>query len=346
MHADNRGRRAAAFAALFVTLLTLLPYDAAFAQRRAIEPQHFASIPAPPFKTSLYIPAAHNGLRGDGRTDNTRAFRALLGTGNRTIQIAKGTYITGKLVIPRNTVLLLDPGVVIKDSGKLGPNDRLISILDGNVYIRGSGAKVLSDRGYYSGGEQRHGVFIFGASHVFIDGLESSNNSGDGFYIGGPAGRPAQDIRLENCSAKDNRRQGLSITSARRLLVTDCLFADTKGTAPQFGVDLEPNGPGGVLDDIRIVRPKTVRNYGGGIQIYLGAYFRNASHPAIEPVNIQILGHQSVGERKPYVTFGTNRVKGSLHYIPARSHLSVPQGDFQRYRAVPHDRHQGRSPTQ
>jgi len=206
---------------------------------------------------------------------------------------------------------------VIKDSGKLGPNDRLINILEGNVYIRGDGAKVLSDRRYYSGGEQRHGIFIFGASNVFIEGLESSGHSGDGYYIGGPVGHPAQNITLENCAGSNNRRQGLSITSAQHVSIDHCFFSDTKGTAPQFGIDVEPNS-GDVLENIRIIDARTENNYGGGIQIYLGALLKAKSRQALHPISIQIIDHKSIGERHPYATFGIDRVPGTVRYTAAR----------------------------
>ena len=325
MYAHRRGHRVATFTALFVTLLTLLLYQVAFAQGLGIGQRSFALVPAPTFRTSLHIPAARNGLRGDGKTDNTKAFRALLGAGNRSIEIAPGTYITGNLVIPRNTVLLLDPGVVIKDSGKLGPGDRLINIADGNVYIQGRGAKILSDRQYYRGGEQRHGIFIYGASNVFIDGVESSDNSGDGFYVGGPTGKPAQNITLQNCIARNNRRQGLSITSAEHMKVVNCIFTHTQGTAPAYGVDLEPNQPSDVLEDIHLIGIQTAENYGGGILLALKRL--NRSSP---PINIEISGHTSVAENNPYTVLRPKDVRGTLTRNLSRSTVRPP-----RLRSVP-----------
>lgn len=267
----------------------------------------------PNFKTSQYIDAARAGLVGDGRTDNTAALRRLLGDGNRTIHIPAGDYVTGQLTIPKNTVLLLDPGVILRDSGKLGSHDRLINILNDNVYIRGRGAEVVADRRSYPGGEQRHGVFIFGASNVVIDGLISNGNSGDGFYIGGPAGKPARHIVLENCKADNNRRDGLSITSGRDINVVNCVFSHSHGTAPQFGVDVEPNLPKDPLDGIRLIGVRTEDNYGGGISVSFG--------PAYAPVggvHIALIDHTSIGEGRSYFPFGTKRVAGSITYTRAR----------------------------
>lgn len=260
------------------------------------------------FRTSQYVEGSKYGLVGDAVTDNTRAFRALLGTGNRTIHITAGVYVTGKLDIPANTVLLLDPGVVIKDSGKLGPHDRLINILHNNVYIRGSKDRVMSDRRFYNSGEQRAGVFIQSAANVVIDGLESNGNSGDGFYIGGGGGAPpARNVLLENCGAFLNRRNGLSIVSGINVTVRNCTFAETRGTAPQFGVDIEPDVPHDPLVNIRLSDVRTVRNASGGIAIALGPAYK-----PLRPVSIDIFHHESTGENPPYKTIGVARVRGTI----------------------------------
>ncbi len=267
---------------------------------------------APTFTTAQRIEAGSYGAVGDGKTDNTAAFVKLLGSGNRTIHFRAGDYVTGKLTLPANTILLLDRGVTLRDSGHLGLNDPMISIRSRNVYIAGSGARVIADRATYTSGEQRHGVFIFGAQNVVIEGLESSSQGGDGFYIGGPPGMPAQDITLRDCIASNNRRQGLSITSARRAQVIDCRFDHTRGTAPQCGIDLEPNEPIDVMDQIHIVRPYTEANFGGGIAIVLQRL--NASS---QPPQIFITDHKSVGERRPLIKVGTDGMAGTIQYSAA-----------------------------
>jgi hypothetical protein len=203
--------------------------------------------------------------------------------------------------------------VTIRDSGKLGPEDRLINIDGGNnVYIKGLGARIIANRANYTTGEQRHGVFIYGASNVIIEGLESTGHGGDGFYVGGPPNAPSHDIILAGCLASDNRRQGLSITSARRVYVVDCEFDKTNGTAPQFGVDLEPNLPTDFLNEIRLLRPHTFSNVGGGIGIYLDKL--NAASPMVD---IQILEHLSEAEAPKFITHGPSDVHAQIQYSSA-----------------------------
>lgn len=240
------------------------------------------------FETAETVDGLSYGLIGDGSTDNTDVFRRLLAGGNRTIHVPAGDYVTHSLELESNTRLILDPGVTLRDAGRLAYGERLLNIKVDNVHIRALGARVLASRTSYSSGEQRHGVYVYGGHRVLIEGLESSGHGGDGFYIGGGRDDPSTDVMLSGCRSANNRRQGLSVTSARRVRVVDCEFLDTNGTAPEYGIDLEPNYPFDVLKDILIVRPYTRGNRGGDIMITL-----HALDASSEPADISIIDHAS-----------------------------------------------------
>jgi len=259
------------------------------------------------FITTETVNASTFGVVGDGVTVNTAAFEQALGSGGRTVMVAAGDYVTSRLSIPDNTILILAPGVTIRDAGTLGENERLINIRSENVRIRGLGASVVADRTRYLSGEQRHGVYIFGAHNVLIEGLESAGHGGDGFYIGGPPGNPSSDVAITGCSADDNRRQGLSIVSAVRVYVADCELSNTRGTAPEYGIDLEPNDPIDAMRDITIVRPRTTGNSGGGILIALGSLA-----PSGQPATILIVDHVSSRER---VRRTADRVRANVDLV-------------------------------
>lgn len=215
------------------------------------------------------------GLRGDDSYDNTASFAALL-TAYRTLYLlTAGTYRMGKFSIPSNTHLFLAPGVILKDTGALSEVSleclcNIVSV--SNVSIVGHGAKLLMTRADYVTGEHRHGCTIRDATNVRIEGLESSNTGGDGFYVGGGGDNPCYNVKLLGVIADNNRRQGLSITSCRGLRVIDGRFTNTNGTAPAAGIDIEPNAGTDLLDDVVIVRPYLYNNAGGGLTVFLGSF--------------------------------------------------------------------------
>ncbi len=261
------------------------------------------------FTTAESVDALSYGLVGDGKTDNTAAFRRLLAGGNRTIHIPAGDYVTDQIELEANTVLELEPGVTIRDAGRLGRLDRLINIRAHDVRITGFGARIIADRASYQTEEWRHGVYIYGANRVLIEGLESSSHGGDGFYIGGPPEDPSTDVQIRGCLADNNRRQGLSITSARRVQIVDCEFRNTSGTAPEFGIDLEPNANYDLIDQIVILRARTTTNMGGGIMVHL-----RRSDPTSVPVEVTIIDHASSAERVRLRTHVPDGVAAVLRY--------------------------------
>ena len=108
------------------------------------------------------------------------------------------------------------------------------------------------------------GIFIGNkqARRVMISNVRSRHMWGDGFYVGN-----GEDIAFCSVLAEKNRRQGLSIVQANRVLVTGSLFRDTKGTRPAAGIDLEPDKPHQKITNVRIERSRFINNEGGGIMI-------------------------------------------------------------------------------
>jgi Right handed beta helix region len=285
-------------------------YDTA--ERSGLQPKLRAK--HAPFPQRPTITGSNAGLVGDGRTDNTEAFRALFEKPGQNVAIGPGDFRTGKFVILGETVVTLAPGTTIRDTGQLGPNEPLIQIYGDHVKIVGNGAKVVEDRADYTSAEGRHGVAIGKVSDVTIEGLEASDTGGDGFYIGGPPNKPATDISLVNCVARNNRRNGLSIVNGRHIDVINSTFAETKGTLPMFGVDLEPNRTADVLDGILLYGVRTTDNQAGGILIWLDQLNSTSTR-----VDVEIVDHSSANEPKPLLTSTAKQsVAGVVHYVRVR----------------------------
>lgn len=93
-------------------------------------------------------------------------------------------------------------------------------------------------------GEWGMGINIRGASAVYVDDISCVECWGDGIYVGAGldgAANPAGTVILDNVRCDDNRRQGLSIVAAEKVLIPYGEFTNTSGTAPEAGVDIEPN---------------------------------------------------------------------------------------------------------
>jgi hypothetical protein len=227
------------------------------------------------------IDGADFGLIGDGATDNSAAFTRLFAAGaGGAIRIRRGTYRTGKFAILSNTLLYLEPGTVLLDSGVLGVNDRFINISseDGlapiqNVTIIGWGTTIRLVKANYGTGEQRHAFHIAGAvENIYIEGLAVQDSGGDAFCVGGVGGGSELtpvNVRIRYCVCDNSRRNAASITAGRGVSLEYCLFANTIGTSPQKGVDVEPDSDGmgrmvGDLHDIRIIGCRSANNRGAG----------------------------------------------------------------------------------
>jgi hypothetical protein len=251
-----------------------------------------------PFETTETVDALAFGMAP--AVDSTEPLRRAMGQGGRTVHVPAGEFLVGPLAIPSNTVLVLAPGAMLRDTGVAGSSERHLQIQAvHNVRIVAHGARLLAERRDYTTGEQRHGVFIFDASNVSIEGLESSAHGGDGFYVGGAS----QNVTLTGVLADNNRRQGLSITNGTDVYVFDSEFNNTRGTPPEAGIDVEPDGPSDLIRGIVLVRIRTHGNGGAGIAIYLGNY---AGGP---PADVLIVDH----EGPPFYTFGI-RPQDSVRY--------------------------------
>ena len=222
--------------------------------------------------SSLVVNVKDKGAKGDGRTEDTKAIQNAIdevaGTGG-TVYIPPGTYLVrahGKKPLTLSSKMTLK--LADRATLKAIPNGethysvlRILKVSDVAVI----GGTLLGDRKEHKNklGEWGMGVRIGPeVKRVTISGVTARDMWGDGFYVS-----DAVDVALCSVSAIFNRRQGLSIIDANRLLVTDSLFRDTRGTRPSAGIDFEPDKPSQTIKNVRIERSKFIDNAGGGIMI-------------------------------------------------------------------------------
>ncbi|HVV71969.1 MAG TPA: right-handed parallel beta-helix repeat-containing protein, partial [Verrucomicrobiae bacterium] len=225
-------------------------------------------------------PAANAAWWGFDPTDTTVSLQAALDSGAHvlTIPYMGAPWIVRPLQLRSGQEILIEPGVVIlaKRGEFRGTGDSLFTATgQSNIVIRGYGACLrMHKRDYqkppYQRAEWRMGIALHGCRHVLIEGLRVESTGGDGFYIDGGGDQEwSEDITLRDCVAYDNHRQGVSVISAVDLLIENCLFSTTWGTAPEAGIDLEPDTEKQRLVNCVIRNSVFENNNGHQILIYL-----------------------------------------------------------------------------
>lgn len=216
-----------------------------------------------------------SGERAAAADDHTDVIQAALNNARgKSLTLAAGTYNVGPLYLPDGIRLRLAAGVRLRsDFRRLRGNHKLLNIGGSDISLDARGASIEIDSAGFRG-EHNHGVSIISArGRVEVVGLSSNGSGGDGFYVKSPDA----DVVLLDCSARRNRRQGLSVIECRSFTDKGGYYANTSGAAPSCGVDIEPNGPDDRLGPIRFSRTVAEGNNGGGFLVFLYRWARTGN---------------------------------------------------------------------
>lgn len=187
-------------------------------------------------------------------------------------------WIVLPLRLVSNQEIEFEKGVELlaKRGAYLGTNDSLLSgNLAENVTLRGYGATLRMwradyDAAPYQKGEWRHAINLHSCRNITVLGLTITETGGDGIYLGtGKAGVSNVNILIKDVVCDKNYRQGISVITAENLTIEDTVLSNTAGTAPQAGIDFEPNGPGEQLVNCVMRGCKSFGNAGCGYVAYI-----------------------------------------------------------------------------
>lgn len=183
---------------------------------------------------------------------------------DNVVTIPNGNYLVAAryngnsiLKVPSNTEVIINGEITMQ------PNDftsYYIMRLNGeNIQLHGNG-KIIGDKHIHTGtkGEWGMGVILAKCKNIDIYDLTIKDCWGDCIYIG----TESTDVRINNCTLIDGRRQGISITSADGIYISNCRISKVQGTAPQYGIDVEPN-KGDTVDNIVIENVEIYDCHGG-----------------------------------------------------------------------------------
>ena len=233
---------------------------------------------APCIASAATVDVRRFGARGDGGHDDTLAFqRAVDATpAGGVLDVPAGSYVIDPVRSVRvhsRMHLRLARGARLVAKPNAAPRGYVL-LVERASDVRISGGRIVGERHAHlgRGGEWGHGIMVRGASRVAIANMHVSDCWGDGISIGagklgGGRALPSSDIEIMGVTCTGNRRQGLTIGRSRRVRVRDCVFSNTGGTAPQAGIDVEPDA-GDVARDVRIERCVVRGNRGPGIQVW------------------------------------------------------------------------------
>jgi subtilisin-like proprotein convertase family protein len=224
-----------------------------------------------------YINVKDQGAKGDSVTNDTLAIQTSVDLCplNGTVYVPDGTYMVNALAginLKNDMTLLLSTGAVIKALPNNATNYSVINInKKTNVTVKGGTIK--GDRSEHTGvtGEYGMGISIISASNTTIEEVTCRDMWGDGFYIGGSVGDTLPtNIKIIKCAADSNRRNGISVVSADGVLIKDSVFKNTNGTAPEDGIDLEPNY-NGYVKNVSIINCVCTENRGTDLCLHGGS---------------------------------------------------------------------------
>jgi hypothetical protein len=141
-----------------------------------------------------------------------------------------------------------------------------VDATNGRAYLDMRKTDYVSNlNGWYPASEARHAIEA-SKNNVTIKGVNIRNTGGDGIYIYSGTGTLVKDVIVDNAY-----RNAITVISATDLTIDDCTLKNTNGTAPQAGIDFEPNsGSPHVFDNIVISDVIFQNNASKNVQIGIG----------------------------------------------------------------------------
>jgi hypothetical protein len=239
-----------------------------------------------------YVTPEMFGAKGDGVADDIDAIMSAIESGLPVVFNSSKTYaigyeiedytLNGVSTKRANYIVITEPTIINGNGATIKLLTNPCAVYNG-IRIQGTenvvidNLKVIGDRDNHTTtylvdeyvGEWGHCVAVRESNNVVLKNIEASKAWGDGISIG--AG--SQRVLIANCVSDNSRRNGLTVASSKSVHVTDCVFSNTSGVAPQAGVDIEPDPVSGIiLKDIVLERCYSHSNSGSGFEVNSTAF--------------------------------------------------------------------------
>lgn len=211
------------------------------------------------------------GAKGDGTTNDTLAIRSAVATGKPVV--LNNTYLVSiddnliSIDLPDNADISGHGSIILEANNST--NYSIFRILNhNNISIRD--ITIVGDRASHTGitGEWGFGIHIDGGENINISGVDISECWGDGIYLGhvGDNTEQTKNVTITNSFIHHNRRNNISVTIGENIIIDSNIITTADGTAPEAGIDIEPNS-GELVDGCIISNNHIIDNEAIGVAI-------------------------------------------------------------------------------
>lgn len=233
-------------------------------------------------------PAGASAQAAGGPTLNARDYPSIQGAidglpaSGGTVLVGAGVFdVREKIRLPSNvelrgagmqrTILVLADGVRdhLISNADLTKGNSNITIRDLQLQGNQDGQRILEPDGRLMRGKSdawSFGVRFANVSDSRIENVEASDFTKDGFYLGYNRYNGTYRTRLLNCRARDNGRNGISLTHGSFNVIEGCEIHNNNRIERVGGIQLEPDEGLEVSHNL-IVRNRVSGNY-TGITLY------------------------------------------------------------------------------
>lgn len=205
------------------------------------------------FTNDLKLAAINNfvtpiqyGAKGDGSTDDTDAIRAAIASG-KPLLIAGGTFnITEDIQLPSNYQIVGGSGVM-----HFASTSRLLIKDVDNVVI--DGVHITSNVQDFETDPNASLVRIQGSTNVTIKNCRIYDARTDAISVGrASGGNHCKNVMIIGNYINNAGRNGISVTDCSGCLITNNYIDTVTKFVPRCGIDIEPNFPDDLAENIQI----------------------------------------------------------------------------------------------
>ncbi|MFA6435488.1 MAG: choice-of-anchor Q domain-containing protein, partial [Elusimicrobiales bacterium] len=260
----------------------------------AFEIGAYEYVPSVSTAVPSFINVKDKGAKGDGFSDDTAAIQSAVDSlaAGGTVFVPDGVYMINGIAngwdgirLKSNMTFRMASGAVLRAIPQVPGHYAVIRVRNAsNVSIIGGtvqGERLghlgpWGDDGASGGvtGQTGHTIGIHTSNNIFVGSVTVRDAWGDGIVVG-ESSVPVTNLTIANVVADNNRRQGVSITSADGVVIRDSIFKNTNGTLPSAGIDLEPDGNAvNGVKNVQILNSQLINNAGNQLDLYAGDQFQ------------------------------------------------------------------------